>query len=460
MNSTVKAKKLSVLEKARWFFNSKYYPFILFLTALISHTFSVEIFGIVVVMTAVCTGLLICDDFKFLITPFVVSNLMFSEKSVATGKYYGKAYLIAIACGVFGVLILLIIHFVLYRKRINLREIPSSSLFLGLVFFAIAVFLNGCLSNDYHQGNLAYAAILAFSITGIYFLLTIGIKKDPNLINYILYVLFLMSVLVTLELYIAFTNQIRFEHGQIVKESIKIGWGMWNNIGGYLAFLLPIHFYFASTVKKFGWMFYITGLISFVAIVLTLSRSSLLSAGISIVLCMLISCFMGVNKKANRIFTLCIFILGVIGIIVLWNKISSILGDYLARGFDDNGRFEIYEHGIVNFITNPFFGGGFTSAYATEHIFNVFLPPRYHNTIIQMMATCGIVGLLAYLFHRYQTIKLLLSRKKLFSIFVALCIGTMLCGSLLDNHLFNIYPAFIYSILLLGVEKYTELKED
>lgn len=453
MNSALDKKKLTILEKARCFFNSKYYPFILFLTALISHTFSVEIFGIVVVMTAICTGLLICDDFKFLITPFVVSSLMFSEKSVATGKYYEKPYLIAIICGVIGVSILLIIHFIMYRKRIDLKEIPNSRLFLGLILFTVAVFLNGCLANDYQRGNLAYAAILSFSIAGIYFLLTVGLKKDPNLISYILYVLYLMSILVTLELYIAFTNQIQIENGEIVKESIMLGWGMWNNVGGYLAFLLPIHFYYASTVKKFGWAFYITGLISFAAIVLTLSRSSLLSAGISIVICMFISCFMGVNKKINRIFTICIFVLGVIGVIVLWNKISSILGDYISRGFDDNGRFELYEHGIVNFITNPFFGGGFTSARATEHIFNVFLPPRYHNTIIQMMATCGIAGLSAYLFHRYQTVRLLLSRKKLSTLFVAICIGTMLCGSLLDNHLFNIYPAFIYSILLLGVEK-------
>ena len=453
MNS---ASKLTILEKIRWFFNSKYYPFVLFLAALISHTFSVEILGIVAVMTALCFGLVICDDFKFLITPFVVSNLMFSEKSVATGKYYEKPYLIAIVCGVIGVSILLIIHFILYRKKINMKEIPNSSLFLGLILFVSAVLLNGCFSNEYNHGNLAYAAILSFSFAGIYFLLTIGIKKDPKLINYILYVLYLMSILVTLELFIAFTNQIQIVNGEIVKESVKIGWGMWNNIGGYLAFLLPIHFYFASTVKKFGWVFYITGLISFVAIVLTLSHSSLLSAGIVIIICAIISCFLGVNKKVNRIFTLCIFILGVIGIIVLWNKISSILGDYLARGLDDNGRFELYEHGIVNFITNPFFGGGFTSALPTDHIFNIFLPPRYHNTIIQMMATCGIVGLSAYLFHRYQTIKLLLSRKKLFSLFVALCIGTLLMSSMLDNHLFNIYPAFIYSILLLGVEKYQE----
>ena len=34
-----------------------------------------------------------------------------------------------------------------------------------------------------------------------------------------------------------------------------VGWGMWNNIGGMLAMLLPIHFYFAATIKKYGILF-------------------------------------------------------------------------------------------------------------------------------------------------------------------------------------------------------------
>ncbi len=456
MDNVSTNKWLLVLDKARWFFNSKYYPFALFIFALASHTFSVEILGIVAVMIAICTGLLICDDFKFLITPFVVSNLMFSEKSVATGKYYEKPYLIAIACGVIGVLILLTIHIILYRKNIKPSNFKKSKLFWGLIIFTVAVFLNGFFNfSQYQRGNLAYAAILSFSTAGIFFLFSIGLKKDDGLIKYILYVLYLMSILVTLELFIAFTNQIQIVDGSIVKESVKIGWGMWNNIGGYLAFLLPIHFYYASTVKKWGWAFYLSGIISFIAIVLTLSRSSLLSAGLALLLCIIASCFFGVNKKINRIFAICLFGLGIIGIIALWSKISAILGDYLARGLDDNGRFEMYKHGLVNFINHPIFGGGFTSAYTTEHIFNVFLPPRYHNTIIQMMGTCGIIGLGAYLFHRYQTIRLLLFSKRLSTLFVAICIGTMLLGSMLDNHFFNIYPAFIYSIMLIGVEKST-----
>ena len=70
-----------------------------------------------------------------------------------------------------------------------------------------------------------------------------------------------------------------------------------------------------------------------------------------------------------------------------------------------------------------------------------------------MLATCGSVGFLAYLYHRYQTLKLCLASKRLSTVYVALAIGTMLFASMFDNHLFNIYPTFAYTLLLLGVEK-------
>jgi O-antigen ligase len=227
-----------------------------------------------------------------------------------------------------------------------------------------------------------------------------------------------------------------------------VGWGMWNNIGGMLAMLLPIHFYFAATVKKLGAAFYISGAISFLAIVLTLSRSSLLVSCLIIVISAIACCFFGNNKKICRIITGAIFAIGVLGIILLWNKISSILGDYLSRGLDDNGRFDIYKKGFENFLQNPIFGGGFYSVDAQEHTFAFFLPDRYHNTIIQMLGACGIVGLLAYAFHRYQVVRLFWLKRSLYTFFAFLSICALLLTSLLDNHFFNFYPTFIYSIIL------------
>ena len=434
--------------------NSKLYPFILFLSVLVSHSLSIELFGATVIIAFSILGFLFCDDLKFLISPLVFFIFIFSEKSVASGIFYTKPYLIAIGFVSVLLISLIIYFFIKHKDNFSIKRFISSKLFLGYALLSCSFLCNGLFNfNEYEIGNIIFAVALIASIGFIYFFFYSFLKTDESLKDYILYVLYLTSILITLQLYIGYLGQFAIDNGKIIKESIKLGWGMWNNIGGMLAFLLPVHFYFATKSHKLGVLFYFSGIVSYLAIVLTLSRSSLLTATFIIIICALISCFKGTNKKANRIITASIFILGICGIIVLWNKISVILGDYLARGFDDNGRFEIYEHGILNFLDNPIFGGGFSSCYVLEHQFIAFLPYRYHNTIIQMMATCGIFGLVSYIIHRYQTIKLILSKRSLFSLFSGLCILSMLLCSLLDNHFFNLYPSFIYSLLLVIIEK-------
>ena len=145
--------------------------------------------------------------------------------------------------------------------------------------------------------------------------------------------------------------------------------------------------------------------------------------------------------------------IGILGIVVLWNKLSAILGSYLNQGFNDNGRFALYKHGIENFFSHPIFGGGFGSC-MEDNFGHGIEPNRYHNTIIEMMATCGIVGLGAYLFHRYQTVRLVLKKRKNYSvIFLALVIISLLLTSLLDNHLFNLYPTMYYAVIWCVIEK-------
>ena len=442
-------------EKAVSFLNGRYYPLLICFCALISHTFSIEIFGIAVIALTVGIGFIFCQDLKFLLAPLFMFILMFSQPSVESGIFYETPYLVAIVCFATYLVALFIAHFIINRSTLTLSSFTKSKLFWGYILLCGAYLFNGALNFDeYVFGNIVFALIQIVSLGFIFFIFHINLNVDKSTLKYVFYVLYLTSILITLQVFISFiSGQVEFQNGEIIKESLLFGWGMWNNIGGLLAFLLPVHFYFASCQKKYGYIFYITGVISYLAIVLSLSRSSLLVSTLMIVLCAIISCFFGENKKTNRIITASIALLGIIGVIVLWDKISNILGDYLSRGFSDNGRFEIYRKGLRNFADNPIFGGGFHSVKAQDHTFIKFLPDRYHNTVIQMMGTCGIVGLLAYLFHRVQTVILFLKKKATSTLFLGICVASLLLTSMLDNHFFNIYPAFIYSAILVIVDK-------
>lgn len=442
-------------EKAISFLNGYYYPLLICVCTLIAHTFSIELFGVGVLVATVSLGFLFCKDLKFLISPLFMFILMFSQPSVESGIFYKTPYLIAMVCCAVYIVALFILHFIINRSTLELSKFLKSKLFWGYILLCGAYLLNGALNFDeYVFGNIIFALIQIASLGVIFFIFYINLTVDKETVKYLFYVLYLTSILVSMQVFISFiSGQVEFQNGEIVKESLLFGWGMWNNAGGLLAFLLPVHFYFASCHKKFGYIFYFTGIISYLAIVISLSRSSLLVSSFMIIACAIISCFFDENKKTNKFITASIAVLGVIGTFLLWSKISNILGDYITRGFSDNGRFEIYKKGLINFKNNPIFGGGFHSVKAQEHTFVSFLPDRYHNTFIQMMGACGIVGLAAYLFHRTQTVILFWKRKSLSTLFFGLCIASLLLTSMLDNHFFNIYPAFIYSVILVVIDK-------
>lgn len=440
--------------KARAFLNSYYYPILVFFAVLISHTFSLELLGIIFILISASIGLLVCEDLKFIFSPLIMFIFMFSQKSVKSGIFYDTPYLIAIAVVSILFSALLVIHFIIYKESVDFKAFIHSKIFIGFACLCSAFLLNGFFNFDsYAWTNIVFAFALTICLGLIFFLFSINLKPNPELKKYLFFVLYLTSILLVLEFFLSFTYQFEFKNGELIKESILFGWGMWNNIGGVLAFLLPVHFYFASTAKKYGWAFYLTGLISFGTITLSLSRASLLISALIIVVCALVSCFAGENKLVNRIITCAVAIIGIIGIIVLWDKISALLGDYLTRGFDDNGRFEIYKKGLNSFLDNPIFGSGFSSADAQDYQFVAFMPDRYHNTFVQLLGTCGVVGLGAYLWHRYETIKLFWKKRSVFTVFCALCIAGFLGTSLLDNHFFNMYPSFIYVSILLIIER-------
>jgi O-antigen ligase len=138
---------------------------------------------------------------------------------------------------------------------------------------------------------------------------------------------------------------------------------------------------------------------------------------------------------------------------VLLDKVWGLLANYLQYGFADNGRFAIWRTGVEKFLSAPLFGSGFYDSYVEEEWSFVLYPYLYHNTLIQMLASCGIVGVLAYVWHRMTTVRLVLQKPNAGKSFLGLCIAALLLFSLLDTILFNTYPMIFYALMLLFMEK-------
>lgn len=436
------------------FINSYYYIMACAFIILISHTFGIELFGIIVLGLTASIGLLISPNVNFILGPALTVFFALSEKNSfdGKGKFYefGSIFTVITVAVVFSACV--IYHIILNKERYNLKYALKSPLFWGILLLSISFLPNNLIYREgFFWKDLGFSLALLIAYIGVFLIFYLGFEFDENFKKHVVFALYVVSILITLELYSLFiTGQVQFLDGEIVKESVRTGWGIWNTMGCYLSMLLPIHFYLATFVKKYGYIFYITGLFSYLSIVLSLSRSSLLAGTFVIIISVIVSCFFGVNKTINRIITSALFILAIFGVILLWDKISNILGDYIDRGLDDNGRFDIYIFGWQKFLSHPILGCGFYDAY---HINNNGLPFAYHNTVIQMMASCGIIGLAAYLYHRYQTIKLFLKQRSIKNLFLMLCISALLITSLLDVHMFSLYPTLFYIIILITIEK-------
>lgn len=431
------------------------YPLFVALCVLIGHTFSIEIIALSVIVASAVLGLFFTDkDLRFLLSPVLMIIYTISEKSsnLGAGKLFHSSSVISIfiLASIFAASV--ISYFIINRKRLHTKGLLSSKLFYAFLVLGISIILNGLFVKEgFTISNTLYALAVMASLFGIYLAFYVSIDFDKDFTKYLIYILFIASMVITLEFYSLFLNgQVKFADGKIIKESVITGWGIWNNMGCMMTMLLPIHFYLASFVKKYGFIFYLTGGISYLAIVLSLSRSSLLVSSFLLVICVIYACFVGENKLINRIITLFALVACIAGIILLWDKISNILNDYLERGLNDNGRFEIYISGLKKFLSYPIFGTGFYS-YATHQ--SGWLPFGYHNTPIQMLASCGVVGILAYIYHRFITVKICYQKRSIKNVPFYLCILGLLLTSLLDVHFFNIYPAFYYSIILLTIEK-------
>ena len=170
------------------------------------------------------------------------------------------------------------------------------------------------------------------------------------------------------------------------------------------------------------------------------------------------------RRKDQRKQNIRIYLLAVLGAvalsIVFFNKLKDIFDLFFEELFVVSQRDNLFYYGMKQFMGAPVFGGSFFPQgeyvpwdWSTSAAFSSFFPPRWHNTLVQLGASCGIVGLIGYSIHRLETIGLFLKDQSVGKWYIAFSILVLLTCSLLDCHFFNIGPVLFYSMALAFAEK-------
>ncbi len=443
------------------FLESKCFIALVGFLTLCSNVFGWELF---IYTLIVCYGYYLClfaRDMRSLaavvpfmyVTPSTINNPSANPDSVFYPQH-GLFLLIAYLVVFFA---LLLVRIVLNYKRGERKFFAvKRKLLSGFLVLGAAFALGGVGQPDYTFSNIRYAVILFISLFLFYYCLValVDWKSVPR--DYFAWVGLFFGLLLTAEvlnIYVSF--DVVNAKGQIDASKLYTGWGVNNNIGGMLICCIPCAFYLAAT-KRHGAPFIVIASLIWAATVFTTSRNSILCGTFLFAVSAAFALWNRKNRKENLITYGILFTILCSILIVCYENAKELFYVFVAKGFGDSGRSIIYQSGWEQFLSAPFLGRGF---YACDAFMwggsaqtMTFVPPRWHNTIIQMLAACGGVGILAYGYHRFQTVKLFVTKPSLTKTFIGLSISAILLGSLLDCFLFNIGPCLFYSVGLAYAE--------
>lgn len=447
------------------------------LFTLLAYVFALELVLYTYVLTVGIYVFLFGEDFGCLI-PFFIFCYIAPAPENNPGLYETSIFYIGHGGGYVLILAgLAVIGFVLrlcLDKEMGIKRFLSKKryLLLGMLILCGAYLLSGLFSKDYirlFKNNLVFALLQCASVLALYFIFTATVKWEKFPLEFFAWTMTLAGLVVSLEVGHSYVFRGVIEEGVINRSKILTGWGNYNNVGAVIAMTIPFPFYLACK-KKYSYIFVGLGTLLLCGVLLDCSRG----AGVGGVLIYLVSFIVALFKCEHRkfyyittiVFSIIAFIIVLLlreTLVELFQNVPSIFNEETETGVNDSGRINIYKQGIEAFLRNPIFGQTFYHPedapfeFSKVEALTNLIPARWHNTIVQLLASCGIVGILAYGFHRYQTIRLFIKKRNKANAFIALSIVCLLLMSLLDCHFFNLGPVLIYSIALAVAENGQEL---
>lgn len=334
------------------------------------------------------------------------------------------------------------------------------SLLSGMLILGLGYMLGGAFSGYYTAHgwrNALYAFLQFIAVFLCYYLFTGAVRWEKAPRGYLAWFGICVGLVLIVQLWHIFSvNEIIFS-GRVHRGMIYSGWGTYNNIGVLLAMSLPFAFQQACQ-SKHSWFYETIAILLLVGLVMSFSRGSLAVGAVIYPIC-----FILMIRKARRRTTGLVHIALIVVLIALAfvfrEELLRLFSRFLKDILNPTGRDALYAKGWQQFLRFPIFGGSFfpvgssSPGDASALEFSSFFPSSWHNTPIQLLASCGIVGLLAYGFHRYQTIKLFFTKRSVDNVFIGLSLFVLLATSLVDCHFFNCCPTLFYSMALAFAEK-------
>ncbi len=453
----------------RWF-SSYYFPIVNAAVCTLCYYLGWDIVAIWYMCICGTAILVCCKDVSPIISVFLFLCIFVSVQHCpaymgANSDYFTRPAIIAqIAINVVFLFTALIFRTV---TGIIFKRFKLTPLFWGMVALSAAFMLSGLLYTAYSPMNFLFGLALSAIILGVYVFVSGNVNAEEKTFIKIAYYLLIFFAAMTLQLVVAYiTYDGLIVDGEVIRGKLFFGWGTYNNMGVLLTITIPAFFYLAGKFK-YG-VFFLLGAFFDVAICfLSMSRQAMVVSVVIFAACCVWLLIWDKGKKRiiNASIMSAVFVALIIFVGIFHRQVGNFFSSFLNRLSSGSGRTDLWEEGMNNFLRKPLFGVGFYDPLASEGEVGYFgndlsyaIPRMCHNTVFQLLSSCGIFGLVTYVVHRMQTVLSFWENRTNERTFIALSMCGILFTSLLDNHIFYFLPTIIYAVFV-AILAMTEKKE-
>ncbi|MBQ3432104.1 MAG: O-antigen ligase family protein, partial [Clostridia bacterium] len=277
---------------------------------------------------------------------------------------------------------------------------------------------------------------------------------------YIMMLAGIFAVFMVLQHYMTLVSRVVRDPMSIINDP-KFFYVQWkNNISTFLMIFMPFPFYlsFKKTHHSSTFHRYWMGVMMFVALLLIQSRGGMLFGTIEFVICIVTIIF--IDKQSRRKNLIAMFAMVLIAAVFLLSA-SDLISVYMQKLNVDSSevRWKLYKDAWENFKHHPIFGVGlcYSGNQAATWVPKTGAINWYQNSILQVLASFGIVGAIAYGYQLFCRARVLLRVRTKFNYTVFLSYLGLGMMSLVNPGLFSPIPyLFILTMMFVVVEKKNE----
>ncbi len=438
-------------KKIDWFCNSVWYILAYGIVVTLSHAFNLPVIGAALLTVLLSLSFVFCKNSFTLVPFFLMCSFVLSVDTKPNTGYFNSPLKITVLCLLFATLVvMLVFNLIYYGKWRKIFKRAYLSVSVALITGALVV--GGIWTSLRSWTGVGMALAIGACIFLPYSLLfNCGEYKGRKTIEYFAWALIIAAVVIfeaVIQQYIIHGLSLSYHP----KNLLEFGHTVSNSAAVIVLMALPMTFYMVYKYKH-GFAFLFAVALDLITIFLTYSRATLLVAVVGTAIVAIVLCFKKKNGRlAYRIsFGIACAIVLVIAIIFRDTIINQIKGLVGSNFWSGSGRTGLWGEGFELWKNNPIFGIGLwylPQVQAPLHFYHSF-----HCTPLTYLYCAGILGLAAYCYHRYKTVRSFFSAKLTVErIFVALSVLTLLINSLLDIYMTEPLHLLYYGVMLALIE--------